>query len=273
MKLAPLVGPLLVGTAAIAGVVATFVVVRQSTSRPAVGFPAASSVSTALPEVAPPPEAADATPVVSGPPTPLPTTPSEKIAGTYRCWSFNVGGSGSRCTSPPIVLNANGTYTVSSERGRYTLSGDQLVLSESKIRGPGTLSGDRMRMTFEYTSNGLAYTVTYLKQEAEAPQSAPRSGPVYLDLTIRFDEPYDGIDGITAVQLVAPGGGITYEALAYATDGQTLKAYFKPSRGGVPGGAVYHVYLSFVNERVPVGQVDLRNASGEVSRTIRADLP
>jgi hypothetical protein len=93
----------------------------------------------------------------------------ESIAGTYRCWSFNVGGAGRRCTSPPIVLHPDGTYEISSEWGTYSVLGDQVVLSESKIRGPGRLQGGN-QIVFEYEYRGLPHTVTYVRQEdAPAP--------------------------------------------------------------------------------------------------------
>jgi hypothetical protein len=88
---------------------------------------------------------------------------SATVAGVYRCWHFNVGGAGKRCTSPPLELRADGTYRMSSERGTYTIQRDRIVLSESKIRGPGRmLGGDKI--VFEYTYKGLAHTVTYLRQ-------------------------------------------------------------------------------------------------------------
>jgi hypothetical protein len=202
-------------------------------------------------------------------PTPSPA-PRATLSGTYRCWSFNVGGRGQKCTSPPIVFNADGSYSMSSEHGTYTVNGDTVVLSQSKIRGPGTLLEDKLQLRFEYSYNGLAQTVTYLKQETKITKpSTASAGPVYLDLTIKYSAPYSAIDSITTIELKPQGGGITYEALAYATDDQTLKAYYKPARGGVPGGEIYDVFAGGVN----VGIVDLRQASGEVARTLQAVAP
>lgn len=87
----------------------------------------------------------------------------KSVAGTYRCYSMNVGGRGGKCTSPALVLKTDGTYTMSSEKGKYTIKGDVLTLSKSKIRGPGTLSSDGLQIYFTYTYNGLKQTVTYLK--------------------------------------------------------------------------------------------------------------
>lgn len=201
---------------------------------------------------------------------PPPPSPRVSLSGTYRCWSFNVGGIGQKCTSPPIVFTADGSYTMSSERGTYTANGDTVVLSESKIRGPGTLLEDKRQIRFEYTYNGLAQTVTYLKQETETPKpSSTSAGPVYLDLTIQYSSPYSAIDSISIIELKPQGGGTMYEALAYAADDQILKAYYKPARGGVPGGKIYDVFAGGIN----VGTVDLRKASGEVSKIVNTTTP
>jgi hypothetical protein len=88
-----------------------------------------------------------------------------KIAGTYRCWSENVGGRGGRCAvgTPPLVLNTDGTYSMSSEHGTYKVSGDTIILSESKLRGAGHIAGGN-QIVFEYDYRGLHHTVAYLRQ-------------------------------------------------------------------------------------------------------------
>jgi len=196
--------------------------------------------------------------------------PRASLFGTYRCRSFNVGGSGRTCTSPPIVFKANGSYTMSSEHGTYRINGGSVTLSESKIRGPGTLLEGKQQIRFEYIYKGLQQTITYFKQGTEtAKPSTPGAGPVYLDLTIKYSARYSAIDSVSTIELKPQGGGITYEALAYATDDQTLKAYYKPSRGGVPSGKIYDVFAGSIN----VGVVDLRKVKGEVSRTLQTSTP
>ena len=87
------------------------------------------------------------------------------LAGTYRCRSYNVGGAGGRppVGTPPLVLNADGTYAMSREHGTFRVTGDKIVLSESKIRGPGKL-GPNHQIVFEYDYNGLHHVVTYWRQ-------------------------------------------------------------------------------------------------------------
>jgi hypothetical protein len=88
----------------------------------------------------------------------LATAQTVNIAGTYRCASFNVGGRGGRCTSPPLILRGDGTYQISGEKGRYGVKNGLLVLSASKVRGPGQILGNEIM--FEYRYAGLLQTVT-----------------------------------------------------------------------------------------------------------------
>ncbi|MBI3553071.1 MAG: hypothetical protein HY077_11200 [Elusimicrobia bacterium] len=87
-----------------------------------------------------------------------------KAAGHYRCWSFNVGTRAGRCTSPPLVLKEDGTYSMSTEKGTYKVKGSQLVLSASKIRGPGKFNKDGNQIVFEYKYKGVQQSVIYLRQ-------------------------------------------------------------------------------------------------------------
>jgi len=89
---------------------------------------------------------------------------AQPVAGVYRCFSYNIDGAGGSCRiTPPLVLNADGTYRMSSEKGTYKLLDGKVVLSESRTRGPGKLEAGN-RIVFEYDLNGKRYTVTYLCQ-------------------------------------------------------------------------------------------------------------
>lgn len=95
----------------------------------------------------------------------------QTLSGTYRCWSFNIEGSGAgSCRNPPqapLILNSDGTYSVSREEGKQEVKDGKLILSQSKIRGPGTILEEGMQIRFEYEYNGKQYTVTYLKSEEQ----------------------------------------------------------------------------------------------------------
>src|SRR3989338_11574468 len=95
------------------------------------------------------------------------------MAGNYRCWMFNVSGAGKRCTSPALVLKENGKYMMGSEKGSWKYEGGALILSESKIRGPGKVQvgGNGMRVIFEYSYRGWSHVVTYLRQDMRGASS------------------------------------------------------------------------------------------------------
>ena len=93
---------------------------------------------------------------------------AQPIAGVYRCFSYNIDGAGGSCrVTPPLVLNADGTYRISSEKGTYNVQDGKVVLSESRTRGPGKLEAGN-RIVFEYELKGKHYTVTYLCQSCSS---------------------------------------------------------------------------------------------------------
>lgn len=217
-------------------------------------------------------------PAAQEPRQPARSQPASRIgsvAGTYRCWSYNVGGAGKRCTSPPLVLNADGTYQMSSERGTYAVSGDQIALSESKIRGPGRLQAGN-QVVFEYAYQGQQHTATYLRQDSSsAPPSSAESESrsamryVAVDLKIRF-APSDGSVGwINGAALIPQGEKAGPETLAVTDGKQMVSASFR----SVETGRVYTLFVSSGLDRRPVGTVDLRNASGPVALTFDVPAP
>jgi hypothetical protein len=161
---------------------------------------------------------------------------------------------------------------MSSERGTYTVKGDQIVLSESQIRGPGRLQGGN-QIVFEYSYRGQPHTVTYLKQDGSAPaspaekESRPAMRQVPVEVKIRFS-PSDGSVGwINSAALIPQGEKTGPETLAVTDGKQTVSASFR----SVEAGRVYTLFVSSGLERRPVGTVDLSNASGPLSFTI--DVP
>lgn len=207
----------------------------------------------------------------------LPLQAQADLAGTYRCASFNVGGRGGRCTSPPLVLQANGSYQMSSEHGKFTVRGNRIFLSESKLRGPGRLLEDGNEIVFQYTYKGLQHTVLYRRQ-AEAPPPAaapgePEAGAsiVSVHITIEFS-PSDGSVGwINSANLVPEGGKKAdgYETLAVTDGKQTVKAYFR----AVETRRYYTLLVGSGFETRAVAKIDLRQASDPVKLTLRAPVP
>ncbi len=195
------------------------------------------------------------------------------IAGSYRCVSANAGGVNNFCRLyPPFVLKSDGTYGVSSEKGKYTVKGTTVKFSASKLRGLGTIvDGNKLR--FEYKYKGLLHVVTYLKEQTRASDTKKNISTrvVETDLSLIFPEGY-GIDYFNVVELVPPASAKlpTYQAIAYALDKRTLKTYYNAQKG-VMSGYLYDMYASTGTDRVKVGTLDLRSTkNSSVVETIQA---
>jgi len=83
-----------------------------------------------------------------------------KIVGTYRCASARVGRRTGQCTSPPLILQADGRYHIWGEQGTYKIRGGWLYLSESKKRGRGRLCHGR-EIVFRYSYRGQRHTIKF----------------------------------------------------------------------------------------------------------------
>lgn len=196
------------------------------------------------------------------------------LVGTYRCVSFNVGGRGGRCTSPPLNLLANGQYQMSSEQGTYAVRNNRIFLSESKIRGAGRLQGGN-EIIFEYTYRGLVQTVTYHREAEAAPaNSMSETGAtsfVPVSFTVDFSAADGSVDWINSANLVPEGGAKKdgYETLAVTDGKQTVKAYFK----AVATGHIYTLLVGSGFETRALAKVDLRKATEPVKLTIQTPRP
>jgi hypothetical protein len=93
------------------------------------------------------------------------------LAGTYRCDSVQVEGKKQRCTSPPLVLNSDGSYQLWNEQGTYMVLDKYVVLSESRKRGPGLLKKGR-EIIFEYYHQNRKFTVNFKRVDTPPPGSA-----------------------------------------------------------------------------------------------------
>ena len=222
----------------------------------------------------------------------------ESMAGTYRCGMFNVSGAGKRCTSPALVLKENGKYTMGSEKGTWKYDEGELVLSESKIRGPGKVQvgANGTRVIFEYSYRGWAHAVTYLRQdmraasaqkskkmaeqkkkdhpflEDEAPQPSLSSANVEMapmkkensaivDIDVMIIFPDSGNVGwINGAAIMEEGETTGPETLANNDGKNIVTTYFR----SMPAGKVYKIYVTTGFEKQYVGTVDLRNVTEDV---------
>lgn len=193
--------------------------------------------------------------------------------GTYRCSSYNVSGGGGNCRlAPPIVIHADGTYAESSTVGTYRVVGDQVKFSESRIRGPGQISGGN-QIAFEYEYRGWRHAVTYQCRDCGAAAGTPRdperdaarSGArVWAQVRLKFDRA-DGVLGwVNSAHLVPadkaaefaasgasqpPAGSAT--GSAFLDGRQTLVANFRQASAG----RRYVVFLDSGRQRLPVAEV------------------
>lgn len=198
------------------------------------------------------------------------------LSGTYRCWSYNVQGAGKSCTSPPLVLHSDGTYSMSSEQGTYSVNGDFITLSESKIRGSGKILENGMQIRFEYEYNGWTHTVTYLKmQESKSTNSNFEKADVKLvevSLNIVFQSESEA-RSISTASLVAKGENTPAgEALVYESKPKVVTALFRKygSKSGIETGKVYDVLVSTGFGSWKVGEIDLTSVRDDIEIEIIA---
>ncbi|MBI4252905.1 hypothetical protein HY623_01845 [Candidatus Uhrbacteria bacterium] len=195
-------------------------------------------------------------------------------AGSYRCWSYNVsGGGGGNCRLfAPIVLNKDGAYTVSSEKGTFTVTGDTIVLSESKLRGPGKLiSGTQIR--FEYDYNNWHHTITYLKEGGTASPSTSGASEVPVQVILQYPAKDSALNGIVTVELVPEGQNVataSYKPTAIAVwDGdKRVTASFHKATNTPQIGKKYTVYTNTGSASTAVGTLDLTAVKEELTVTI-----
>ncbi|MBI4599981.1 hypothetical protein HY732_03590 [Candidatus Uhrbacteria bacterium] len=195
-------------------------------------------------------------------------------AGSYRCWSYNVsGGGGGDCRLfAPIVLNTDGTYSVSSEKGTYSVKDDVVTLSASKLRGPGTLLGGT-QIRFEYDYNGWHHTITYLKEGGSASGAQSGAAEVSVQLILEYPAKDSALGGIVTVELVPEGKDVTtadYKPTAIAQyDGnkRIIGSFYKATN--MPQtGKKYTVYTNTGFASAAVGTLDLTNTKSETTATI-----
>lgn len=221
------------------------------------------------------------------------------MVGTYRCRMFNVAGAGKRCTSPALVLKDNGRYTMGSEKGTWAYEGGELVLSASKIRGPGKVQvgANGMRVIFEYTYQKWPHVVTYERQDmrssasqafqkkVELPkpqlpqQRLPRqpanvemtqmnkknTAIVDIDVTVIFPDS-GNVGWINGAAIMEEGETTGPETLANNDGKNTVTTYFR----SMPAGRVYKIYVTTGFEKRYVGSVDLRNVTEDVKVKLHA---
>lgn len=199
------------------------------------------------------------------------------LVGTFRCWSYNVGGAAKSCTSPPLVLHKDGTYSMSNEKGTYFVTQNMIALSESKIRGNGTILEQGNQIRFEYDYSTLHHVVTYLKADGEGGSVETKGDAlavkyVEVSLNIIFPES-QGVSGINSVAIVdKESKKVVGEAIAYESKSHTVTALFRKlgAKPGILTGKIYTVQASSGFGYWDVGEIDLRTVTKDVELTVSA---
>jgi|GEM_PF-1250249 len=199
----------------------------------------------------------------------------KRLSGSYRCWSYNVsGGGGGDCRLfAPIVLNTDGTYSMSSEKGTYRIDGATIYLSESKIRGPGTLSADGLQMRFEYDYNNWHHVITYLKEGGSASSQLEGGAEVPVYVILEYPSKSSSLGTIATVELVPEGQKVetaSYKPTAIPVwDGdKKVTASFHKGTNQPKTGQKYTVYTNYGRETTAVGTLDLTKVTKEITVTI-----
>ncbi len=91
-----------------------------------------------------------------------------EVVGSYRCYSYNVGGRGGNCRTftTKFILNGDGSYTFGTSQGTFKIKKDQILFSQEKQRGAATFfDGNKFAFTYTLPSNGWKVEQTYLRIE------------------------------------------------------------------------------------------------------------
>lgn len=217
----------------------------------------------------------------------------KNVAGSFRCWSYNTGSSaggggitggeskqsivpstlglGQGCRLfAPIVLKEDGKYEMSKEKGTWKVQGDTVVLSESKIRGPGKILEGGMQIRFEYEYNNSRHIITYLR---EGETKKAQKGQKFIELTaqVHFPEGDYSADSVNTVTLFDKGTGEQAgESVAYPLDRSTIESWFskRPPKIGVETEKIYNVFVGSGFGSSKVGEIDLRGVNADITKKI-----
>ena len=93
----------------------------------------------------------------------VPAAAEQRVAGTYRCISIQLGTHTVSCQGPALVLFPQGLYQLGNKFGTYVVRGDRLVLSGMRVQQPFRLHKSR-EIVFEYVNRGRKHQVKFRGQ-------------------------------------------------------------------------------------------------------------
>jgi hypothetical protein len=100
-----------------------------------------------------------------------PSLAQSHVAGSYVCAHANVAGKTIKCSSPPLVLNSDGSYQLHGQEGHYSVSGQWLVLSHTKNPSRGEIQTGH-RIVFRYRDRGKPCEIVFERRRVDLGNSS-----------------------------------------------------------------------------------------------------
>lgn len=97
---------------------------------------------------------------------PLSSRAQSLVAGSYVCAEAKVAGKSLKCTSPPLILNSDGSYQLRGQEGHYSVRGQWLVLSRTKTPSRGELQTGH-RIVFRYRDHGKRCEIIFQRRRTD----------------------------------------------------------------------------------------------------------
>lgn len=93
------------------------------------------------------------------------------VAGSYHCLHAKVQGKATKCTSPPLILNDDGSYQLLGQEGRYSVKGKWLYLDQTTRNRKGQLQPG-YRIAFQYRENGQLCEIIFERHRVDLGKSS-----------------------------------------------------------------------------------------------------
>jgi hypothetical protein len=94
------------------------------------------------------------------------TRAQSRIAGSYHCAHARIEGKSAKCSSPPLILNEDGSYQLLGKEGRYSVKGQWLYLDHTSRQRKGQLQPG-YRIAFQYRENGKQCEIIFERHRVD----------------------------------------------------------------------------------------------------------
>ncbi|HXN21841.1 MAG TPA: hypothetical protein VOA41_03750 [Candidatus Dormibacteraeota bacterium] len=89
-----------------------------------------------------------------------------RIAGSYHCSHARIEGKSTKCSSPPLILNEDGSYQLLGKEGRYAVKGQWVYLDQTSLQRKGQLQPG-YRIAFQYRENGKRCEIIFERHRVD----------------------------------------------------------------------------------------------------------